>query len=246
MSGVKNIQHSKIRLFPLQTRDSSFIMFPDLPTSYLITFLTEKCNFKRSQFTIDYVYPFQKYVEKTLHQICTYEEDYFVFYLENYYHSSDFALGFVDLALEVLNQKKGNKPRVIIHTHKADFEDCNTMIQKYDFVEAVLRTDLEYYFYELFVQGNEVSTIPNILYRDEKGKLHINEDSSVSHDLSDYVLGAYYNGMYAHFPKSKEQIISLLDDDDELTDETVYYRWPKKKFIESFRYLWQAEAMLTT
>jgi hypothetical protein len=37
-----SIKNKKIRLFPLQTEDYSFILQPDLPTSYLISLMVDK------------------------------------------------------------------------------------------------------------------------------------------------------------------------------------------------------------
>ena len=66
IENINNLKQSKIRLFPLQTRDYGFILYPDLPSSYLLSLLIDKLGFELSQFQIDYVYPFHKYVERLL------------------------------------------------------------------------------------------------------------------------------------------------------------------------------------
>ncbi len=80
---ILKIKKSKVRIFPLQTRDSAFILYPDLPSSYLLALLIDKIWFNLSQFNIDYVYPTQKYIDKTLKNILNYDEKYFIFYLKN-------------------------------------------------------------------------------------------------------------------------------------------------------------------
>ena len=91
INNISNLQSSQIRIFPLQTKDHSFILFPDLPSSYLLTLLIDKLGFLLSQFSVEYIYPTEKSVNHILKNISGYDENYFIFNLENYFHSSDYA-----------------------------------------------------------------------------------------------------------------------------------------------------------
>jgi hypothetical protein len=65
IQNIKDMKRSKIRFFPFQTKDHAFILFQDLPFSYLMSLLIDKIGFSLDQFTMDYVYPFKKYIRKT-------------------------------------------------------------------------------------------------------------------------------------------------------------------------------------
>gem|GEM_PF-3097647 len=106
VNDIKQITDSQVRIFSLQTRDPSFILFPDLPSAYLINTLIQLCSFKLRNIKVEYVYPFSRYVEELLSNMEEYREDYFVFFLENYYHSSDFGLGFLEEVLKKISKKE--------------------------------------------------------------------------------------------------------------------------------------------
>jgi hypothetical protein len=59
-------------------------------------------------------------------------------------------------------------------------------------------------------------------------------------------LPAYASKYYTNFAKSKDYVISMLDEDDETTDKDIYYKRPKEQVIESFRYSSETAVMLTT
>jgi hypothetical protein len=42
ISNIQNIKSSKIKIFPLQTKDVFMILWQDLPTAYLMTLLINK------------------------------------------------------------------------------------------------------------------------------------------------------------------------------------------------------------
>jgi hypothetical protein len=92
ISNIHDLKNNRIRIFPFQTKDHSFILFPDLQVAYLLSLLIDKIGFVLSQFSVEYVYPTNKCVDHILKNIGEYEEKYFIFNLENYFHSSDYAL----------------------------------------------------------------------------------------------------------------------------------------------------------
>jgi hypothetical protein len=104
INNLLKIKESKIKFFPLQTRDHAFILYPDLPTAYLLPLLIDKIGFSINQFSFEHVYSTNKFLNRILYNINDYDEDYFIFYLENYYHSSNYALFFLEKVLDKLSE----------------------------------------------------------------------------------------------------------------------------------------------
>ncbi len=246
VNDIKQITDSQVRIFSLQTRDPSFILFPDLPSAYLINTLIQLCSFKLRNIKVEYVYPFSRYVEELLSNMEEYREDYFVFFLENYYHSSDFGLGFLEEVLKKISKKEWKKPKIFIHSHKISKDIAQDILDRYGVVICIIRTDVEYFFFQLFSEKKSIENISNILFRDDGGNVHINEEIEVSHNLWNYILWAYYNGYHTQFSKSKEKIISYIDEDTDETDESLYYRRSKNTIINDFRHNPEVEIMLTS
>ena len=245
INNLLNLKKAQIRIFPFHTNDTSFILYNDLPTSYLLSLLIWKLWFNLNQFVFDYVYHTKKYIDKTLINLSDYKEDYFIFYLENYYHSSNYAMWFLSLVLDKIEELE-TKPHIIIHTIKTPSEEIKKLIEKYDFILLVVNWDFEEFFYKLFWNNSPIEEISNIYYRDDSWKIYINEKADVVSDLDNYVLPAYASKYYTNFAKSKDYVISMLDEDDETTDKDIYYKRPKEQVIESFRYSSETAVMLTT
>ncbi len=245
VSNILNIRNSKIRIFPFQTRDTSFILYPDLPTSYLLGLLVDKIGFQLQQFVFEYVYPTNTCVKKIISEIENYKEEYFIFYLENYFHSSDYALGFLEKILEKIS-KLEKQPFIIIHTTKAPREDIKRVIEKYECILLVVNWDFEDYFYQQFFLHKNIINIWNIYFRDDDWNVIINKNIDVTWDLNLFIWPAYANWYYTYFSKNKDSIIAILDEDDSKTDESIYYRRSKNTKIKSFRYSAWTEIMLTT
>ena len=245
INNLLNLKKAQIRIFPFHTNDTSFILYNDLPTSYLLSLLIWKLWFNLNQFVFDYVYHTKKYIDKTLINLSDYKEDYFIFYLENYYHSSNYAMWFLSLVLDKIEELE-TKPHIIIHTIKTPSEEIKKLIEKYDFMLLVVNWDFEEFFYKLFWNNSPIEEISNIYYRDDSWKIYINEKANVVSDLDNYVLPAYASKYYTNFAKSKDYVISMLDEDDETTDKDIYYKRPKEQVIESFRYSSETAVMLTT
>lgn len=245
VQNIHNIKHSQIKIFPFQTKDHSFILFPDLPTAYLLTLLIDKLNFQLDQFSFEYIYPTNKCVDGILTNMWEYDEKYFIFYLENYFHSSDYAMGFLERVLQRIEELE-HPPFLIIHTIKTPKNEIIELIEKHKDILLVINWDFEDFFYKFFYKQNPIEEIWNIYYRDDNARVIVNEDQGVKANLDDFILPAYASGYYAHFPKNKDHIISIVDDDDELTDDNIYYRQSKDKFVKGFRYYPETEIMLTT
>lgn len=244
IDNIMNIKQSKIRLFPLQTRDPSFILYQDLPTSYLMTLLIDTLWFSLHQFSIEYVYPFQKYISYLLKEIQYFEEEYFIFYLENYYHSSDYALWFLKIVLKEI-EKLHTKPKIFIHTLKTSQNDAYNLIKNYSCIDCIISCDLEYFFQSLCDPQVQIKDINNIIYRDHANNIHINNVSKIDENLSSYIIWAYHKGYYTYFPKSKDKIVSFLDDYKEQNFRSYYTR-TKSEIVEDFRFSPDTSIMLTT
>jgi len=245
ITNILNIKNSNIRIFPLQTRDHAFILFPDLMISYLFTLLIDRIWFNINQFSIDFVFPSKKYVRNLMKNILTYEEEYFIFFLENYYHSSDFAYNFLELILDRISILD-KKPKIIIYSLKATSEDLLKLFTKYPFVQIAIMCDIEYFFNELFYKKTDINNIWNIIYRNDDLVVNSNLTWKIEYDLNDYILWAYHSKHYINFYKSKDYISSLIDEDNEYTNKHIYYQKPKNDFILWYRYQKENEVMLTT
>ena len=228
MTTIKNIKNSKIRLFPLQTKDHGFILYNDLPSSYLLSFLIDKCNFNINQFKIEYVYLFKNYVKDLFNKLDNFEEEYFIFSLENYFHSSEYWYNFLVKVLDKLKENK-QKSKILIHSIKTSNIKARKIMQNYDFIEFFISTDLEYFFYELFVKKTDVENISNVIYRNNNWEIIENEITNVDYDLNDYIIGAYYNRYYTNFPKSKDYILSIIDEPKKINNN-IYYLQSKEKY----------------
>ncbi len=244
IDNIYRIKHSYIRLFPLQTRDMGFVLYHDLPSAYLLSLLIDSIWFKLDQFKIEYVYPTIKCKNKILENLNNYHEDFFIFSLENYYHSNDYSYWFLLLVLDKLSENK-KRPFVIIHSIKTLDNEIKTIMNKYDFVLLFITWDIEDFFYRLFLKGEEIKNIKNIYYREDSWALAINGKENVSSDLNEYILPAYSTWFYTNFLKSKDYIVSILDDDSDV-DSNQYYKKSKNEKIDLFRYLPETSVMITT
>jgi hypothetical protein len=79
--------------------------------------------------------------------------------------------------------KNQNPQFVILHTFKTPENICEQIMKKYPFVLCIIRTDLEYFFQELFLKDTPIQNIPNILFRDDEGQYHITKIEDVAYNL---------------------------------------------------------------
>ena len=246
IENIQNLKYKNIRLFPLQTQDIYFILYHDLPSLYLISLLVDKLWFHISQFSIEYVYPFRNYFNYISEKLGSFTEDYFIFWLENYYHSSDYAHNFM---LKVLNYMQENniEKKVIIHTIKSNEENIQEIMEKYPNVILVLNTDSEYFFNEFFYKKTPITEISNIYFRDDDGEYHATKRENVDYDLGEYIIWWYYNKYFFNFPKSKDEIIFLRSNEKrKVYNDDIFYQWTNEKYTNLLRNLWENHIMLTT
>lgn len=247
IKNIENIKNSKIRLFPFQTQDIYFILYVDLPINYLLTLLIDKLNFKISQIEITYIYPFSSFFPFIKDQIINFEEDYFVFFLENYFHSSDYAFNFIDKLLEYLEKNNIDK-KIIIHSIKTENKDILYLMNKYKSLILLVNTDIEYFFYEYFYKKTDINSIANIIYKTDNWEIITTKNENVVYDLKDYILWWYHSKYYLNFPKSLDEIINIrLKEKRKFYNDDIFYSWTNKKYIENLRNnVRQNSAMLTT
>lgn len=226
---------SKIRIFSLQTKDPWMISRPDLSAWYLISLLVDKIGMSFLNISLEVIYPFKKYADFLLNNLSSLKEDYFIFYLENYYHSSNYWLGFLK---EILSKMKENwqNNRVIIHSLKLWKEEWYELMKQFKSIEAIINTDIEYFFNELLYKKTPIDKIPNILYRDNNWDIIINSYEDVKYDLWDYIIW-WYNGWYIlRLTHNPYYIKTIFDEDDNTTNNLFYYRKSKNKKIESLTF----------
>ena len=244
INSIKQIKKKNIRIFPFQTKDVSFLLYNDLSCGYLLSLLIDKLWFSIFQFNITYIFPFNKFVDKILSELKSFKEEYFIFFLENYFHSSNYAMSFIKIILEKL-KKQETKPYIIIHSIKAPKNEIINLINKYDFVLLIITWDIEKFFNDFFYKKIKIEDIWNIIYKDDKWEIKINKQENITENLWEYIIWAYHTKYYSFFPKVKDNIIAIIDDNKDSNDN-IYYKWSKYKIIKYFRYSWETEAMLST
>lgn len=245
INNIYDIKNSRIRIFSLQTKNQYYIMVPDLNSSYLLSLLIDKIWFQLNQFEIDYIFPFNKYSTNLVNNLDSYDEDYFIFYIENICHSNDYAFWFIHFILDRIKKKK-KLTKVIIHSLKMEKKEIQELFKKFDSLLSIVSTDLELFFNEIFFKKTDLKDIPNISYRADNWDVFINKKEVIKEDLNEYIKGAYYNGYYSKFKPSKDYIISLLPEDDVYTDKKMHYRRPKEMMINSIRNNDESKALLLT
>jgi hypothetical protein len=113
-----------------------------------------------------YIYSFSNFFDYIKPSLDDFSEKYFIFNLENYYHSSDYSYNFLVKVLEYYKDKK-KKPFFIIHTIKSTDNHIENIINNYENVLLVINTDSEYFFNEFFYKKTPINEISNIFYRDD-------------------------------------------------------------------------------
>jgi hypothetical protein len=134
-------------------------------------------------------------------------------------------------------QKQGIHKKILIYSHKTESDVAMQMMQEFGDIIVYIHDDIEYFFTILFEKNKDIMDIPNLLWREEPGKMIQKSHSAdiVDIDISTYIHGAYHNGYYTHFPKSKDISIHLLDEDDEFRNINMEMVQPKRVLTEVIR-----------
>jgi hypothetical protein len=64
------------------------ILFKEFYFGYLLNLLIFKLSFTLENIFVEIVFPFKKYLDTFFQRLNDFDEEYFVFYLENSYHSN--------------------------------------------------------------------------------------------------------------------------------------------------------------
>lgn len=229
-----NFINKTVRIFSIQTKDPGMICKPDLSVGYLVSLLVDKIGMDLFNITSEILYPFKKYADFLLKNLSNFQEDYYIFFLENYYHSSNYWLGYLK---QVLNKMKENwqNNKVIIHSFKLWQDEARELMDNYNFIDVIIRTDVEYFFNEFLYKKTPINEIANILYRDSDNKIIINKTEEVAHDLWDYIVWWYYNWYIFRLMPNENYIATMIDEDDVNTDDKIYYSMSKTKYLNAFK-----------
>lgn len=246
VKNIENLINSKIRIFSLQTQDVYFVLYPDLQSLYLISLLVDKIWFNINQISLSYVYPFKSYFDYISENLFDFEEEYFLFFLENYFHSSDYAYNFLLKVLKFMEYKKIDK-KVIVHSLKTPSKEAENIIKKFDNVLLLISSDVESFFNEFFYKKTLIKNISNIYFKDDNNIVHINKYKNVDYPLKEYILWWYHNWYFLNFPKSADKIVYLrLKEKRKKYDDNIYYAWTNEKYIKQLKKISRDSAMIST
>jgi biotin synthase-like enzyme len=246
MNPITSFSSSTVRIWMLHPNDPPFIWYHDLGLSYLLTTLIDTVWKNIQDISVNYCLFTQTCIEKFETELPWYQEEYFIFFMEDFFHSADYAYGFVQRILESMEKQCIHK-KIIIYSHKTEQSVAMKMMEKFGDILVFIHDDIEYFFSALFWSDTSISDIPNLLWRNSTHST-INQSSEVSIvdvDIGTYIKGAYHNWYYMHFAKSKDTTIHLLDEDDEHKSIHLEMFQPKKYLIEVIRWA-QERIMLST
>jgi hypothetical protein len=241
---LENIKKEKIKFFLLQSNDPWMILFKEFYFGYLLNLLIFKLSFTLENIFVEIVFPFKKYLDTFFQRLNDFDEEYFVFYLENSYHSNVYWLKFLYKCLDQL--EKGEKQhKIIIYSLKISSEDSKNILKKYPWVKIILRTEIEYFFYERFLKKTPLESISNILFSNNWNIIETKKEQ-IDYNLEEYILWGHYSWFLNKYSLSKDYIINILDDDNEYTTNLISTKWPKIRKIKEFRDSPETIAMLST
>lgn len=207
------------------------LLWPEVQAGYASAFLTGKLGMNPENIRVESMYPFPKYHAGLLADLPNFKEKTFLFFLENYYHSSIFCDRYVASVFEAVPTAFENR-EVIVQSSKMGEEASREYLRRFPFVKAVVRTDVEYYFLEKYVHGKKDSEIANVTYRDESGDIRVSASQDVTFDLSECVFPAYENGVILRDKDNYHRIVGFLNDDVGNEDDKFYYRKTRATFLK--------------
>lgn len=230
-----------VRFFVFQSKDMATM--PELQAGYSTSILIDEVGMNRNLIRVQSCYPFKKYYDQFQVDFSLYPEDCYVFFLENFYHSSSFALWEAEFILSRLYTNK----KVYIHSSKLKADEARDLMSRYPNIHMIILTDIEYVLHTELVQRKDISSIENIIYRNEDWIIDQLTDSKVEYPLKDILPPAYTNGKILEEKDNVSYIASFIEDDGVYTDSRSFYNRPREQQVENlYRQEAHKSAMLCT
>ncbi len=221
------------------------ILWPETQAGYVSAFLTKALGVNAESIRVESMYPFKKYHRSLLERLPNFSEGCFLFFLENFYHSSIFCDRYVS-SIFTSAEASFKEKEVIVHSSKMDAPSARSFMERFPFVKTVVRTDIEYYLLERFGRNKKDSEIANVTYRDD-GQILDSPSTEVDYDLSECVFPAYEDGVILREKDNYYQIVAFLDDDTGEEDNKYYYRKTRSAFIRQLDSAFaKKKALITT
>lgn len=243
---IKKPPFASLRMFYPQTRDPGMLLWPEAQAGYASAFLTKELSMNPFEIRVETMYPFPKYHAELLENLPKFPEKAFLFFLENYYHSSIFNDRYVASLFEAVPEAFADK-EILIQSSKMGEEASLEYMDRFPFVDVVVRTDVEYYFLEKYVRGKKDSEIANVTYRDENGKPAVSAAEEVSFDLAECVFSAYEDGVAMREKDNYHRIVGYLNEDTGSEDDKFYYKKTRASFLRQLDATFlKKKALITT
>lgn len=230
----QDILNGKIRFFPFHTADVSFMNMNSIEVWYLINLLHEKSDKDFRDFKISTIYPFKIVMDNLIEIIWDYKEDVFIFYLENYFHSSDYLYNYFIKLLDRLRQKWVYK-KIIVQSYKISRKESEDLINRFENVKIVIRTDIEYFINEFVCKWTQIDEIWNITYLNKSWKVISTKEQSVNYELWEYLFGSYYSGYLELLQEDilEQAIIISSNNNKKKYDTTIWSKF--KQFHDTLK-----------
>lgn len=184
--------NSRIRIFSNHTRDKYFLRFKSAEVWYLISLLLSVSKKNICDFSLTTIFPYKIIFDNLLDTIEYYDEQVFVIFLENFFHSSEYYLNYIKILLDKLKKKWISK-KIILHSLKLSEKESQELMEKYDSICVIVRTDIEKFFGDFIWKSLWLNKIDNITYRTNSWEVLSTKEAIIRHSLDWYVYGAYHN-----------------------------------------------------
>lgn len=238
--------YSSVRIFYPQTRDPGMLLWPEVQAGYASAFLTKSLGANPLEIRVESIYPFPKYRQALIRELPKFQEKTFLFFFENYSHSSIFSDRYVAGLFEEVPEAFENK-EILIQSSKIGEAESVEFMKRFPFVKTIIRTDVEHYFLEKDVRGKKESEIANLTYRDANGNPVVSAAEEVDYDLSEYVFPAYEDGVALREKDNYHRIVGFLNDDTGNEDDKFYYKKTRASFLRQLDATFlKKKAILTT
>ena len=222
----KDILESSVRFFVFQSKDMATL--PELQAGYPAAILIDKLGMNPNLVRIESCYPYKKYYDELSLNFNLFPEECYVFFLENFYHSSAYAIKEVEYILSRLDLNK----KVYIHTSKMNSVDAIALAEKYRSIQVICMTDIEYVMTQELCNNVPICDIENVIYR-EGDEVKTTVSGKVEYPLEDFILPAYTNGKLLREKDSVSRIAEFVEEDNQYTDINSYYNKPRCVQVEN-------------